>query len=134
VTGHAIADLEGADAELVFHEAIARGVELMPLSAYCFDRACRRQTALVLGFAAVRPELFDAGFERLAAAIDAARRSGRARTGSRGQGWACAVTSRPERLCRIESTISHQRPDASRFQGEGKLPTPAFGAVISNAP
>jgi GntR family transcriptional regulator/MocR family aminotransferase len=79
VTGlHAIADLEGADAELVFREAIARGVELMPLSAYCFDPRVPAANGLVLGFAAVRPELFDAGFERLAAAIDAARRAGRA--------------------------------------------------------
>jgi DNA-binding transcriptional MocR family regulator len=76
---HAIADLEGADAELVFHEARARGVELMPLSAYCFDPRLPAANALVLGFAAVRPELFDAGFERLASAIDAARRAGRAK-------------------------------------------------------
>ena len=76
---HAIADLEGADAELVFHEAMARGVELMPLSAYCFDPRVSSANGLVLGFASVRPELFDAGFERLAAAIDAARRAGRRR-------------------------------------------------------
>jgi DNA-binding transcriptional MocR family regulator len=63
----------------VFHEAMARGVELMPLSAYSFDPRVPAANGLVLGFAAVRPELFDAGFERLAAAIDAARRAGRRR-------------------------------------------------------
>ena len=61
--------------QLVFHEAVARGVEVMPLSAYCFDRRAPPVNGLVLGFAAVRPELFDAGFEALAAAIDAARRA-----------------------------------------------------------
>ena len=45
VTGlHAIADLEAADDELVFHEAMARGVELMPLSAYCSARGRQRPT------------------------------------------------------------------------------------------
>jgi GntR family transcriptional regulator / MocR family aminotransferase len=72
---HAVADLEAADAQMVFHEAAARGVEVMPLSAYYFDRRAPPVNGLVLGFAAVRPELFDAGFAALAAAIDAARRA-----------------------------------------------------------
>jgi GntR family transcriptional regulator/MocR family aminotransferase len=76
---HAIADLEDADDRLVFDEAMARGVEVMPLSAYCFDPRTPAANGLVLGFAAVRPDLFDAGFERLAAAIEAARRAGRGR-------------------------------------------------------
>ncbi len=76
---HAVADLEAADDDLVFHEAMARGVEVMPLSAYSFDPRAPAVNGLVLGFAAVRPDLFDAGFERLAAAIEAARRAGRRR-------------------------------------------------------
>jgi GntR family transcriptional regulator/MocR family aminotransferase len=69
---HAIADLEGADAGRVSREAAARGVEAAPLSAY-FARRGTRSNALVLGFAAVRPEAARRGMERLAAAIDAAR-------------------------------------------------------------
>jgi GntR family transcriptional regulator/MocR family aminotransferase len=69
---HAIADLEGADAARVSREAAARGVEATPLSAY-FARRGPRINALVLGFAAVRPEAARRGMERLAAAIEAAR-------------------------------------------------------------
>jgi GntR family transcriptional regulator / MocR family aminotransferase len=76
---HAVADLEDVDDGLVFREAMARGVELMPLSAYCCGAPTPATNGLVLGFAAVRPEMFDAAFERLAAAIEAARRAGRAR-------------------------------------------------------
>jgi GntR family transcriptional regulator / MocR family aminotransferase len=86
---HAVADLgvdaNGVDADdaAVFREAMARGVEVMPLSNFCFDRRSPPVRGLMLGFAAVRPELFDAGMERLAAAIEAARRkprSGRIRS------------------------------------------------------
>ena len=70
---HAIADLEGADAARVSREAAARGVEATPLSAY-FARRGTRSNALVLGFAAVRPEAARRGMERLAAAIEGARR------------------------------------------------------------
>jgi GntR family transcriptional regulator/MocR family aminotransferase len=70
---HAVADLEGVDADTVAEEAALRGVELMPLSAYFMSR--RRPTnALVLGFAAVRAAAIAAGVERLADAIEAARR------------------------------------------------------------
>ena len=64
-----------ADDDLVFHEAMARGVEAMPLSGSTAP-TCARQppTGFVLGFAAVRPDLFDAGMAALAAAIRAARR------------------------------------------------------------
>jgi GntR family transcriptional regulator/MocR family aminotransferase len=72
---HAIADLEGADAGRVSREAAARGVEATPLSAYYAGRG-RRANALVLGFAAVRPEAARRGMERLAAAIAAARLRG----------------------------------------------------------
>jgi GntR family transcriptional regulator/MocR family aminotransferase len=71
---HAIADLHGVDDQAAFREAIAHGVEVMPVSAYCFDRRRRPQQGLVLGFGSVRPELLDAGMRQLAAAIRAARR------------------------------------------------------------
>jgi GntR family transcriptional regulator/MocR family aminotransferase len=71
---HAVADLHGVDDQAVFREAIARGVELMPLSAYAFDRRRRPVQGLVLGFAATPADRFDAGMIALAAAIRAARR------------------------------------------------------------
>lgn len=70
---HAVADLAGADAEAVFQQAAQRRVEVMPLSAYCYGR-WRAPNALVLGFGGVRPDASEAGMERLASAIDAARR------------------------------------------------------------
>ena len=87
---HAVADLEEVGAEEVFREAFARGVELMPLSAYVFgrtpSRAKRRahdlDRALMLGFGAVRPDAIARGMERLAAAIDAVRRGSRAADGA----------------------------------------------------
>jgi GntR family transcriptional regulator/MocR family aminotransferase len=84
---HAVADLTAADDAAVFREAMARGVEVMPLSAYRFDRRSKAVNGLVLGFAAVRPELFDGGMEKLAAAIEAANRGGRRKSpGLRKQG------------------------------------------------
>jgi len=70
---HAIADLDGADARIVSREAAQRGVEATPLSAYYAGRDTPVD-ALVLGFAAVRPEAITRGMQQLAAAIDAARR------------------------------------------------------------
>src|SRR5688572_17449194 len=65
---HAVADLEGVDAESVCREAIARKLEVMPLSAYYFgDRPS--QNALVLGFGSVPPPVVHAGVAQLAAAI-----------------------------------------------------------------
>jgi GntR family transcriptional regulator / MocR family aminotransferase len=81
---HAVADLHGADDRVVFEEAWARGVEAMPLSAYSFDRRAQMTQALVLGFAPVRPELMNGAMERLAAAIEAARRRARRRRGRPG--------------------------------------------------
>jgi GntR family transcriptional regulator/MocR family aminotransferase len=78
---HAVVSLELADDVLVFEEARARGVEVMPLSAYRLDRRASAASGLLLGFAAVRPDLIDAGMRRLAAAIEAARRAGRAGRG-----------------------------------------------------
>jgi GntR family transcriptional regulator/MocR family aminotransferase len=74
---HAVADLVDADADRVFEKAAARGVEVMPLSAYYFGRA-QAPSALVLGFGGARADSIAAGMERLAAAIDDARPSGRA--------------------------------------------------------
>ncbi len=71
---HAVADLAGVAAVRVFEEAAARGVEVMPLSAYFFGRT-RAPDALVLGFGAVRPDSMDRGMQRLADAIEAARRA-----------------------------------------------------------
>jgi GntR family transcriptional regulator/MocR family aminotransferase len=70
---HALAELDGVDAERVSEEAAARGVEATPLSAYLAGRR-RALNALVLGFGAVRPEASRRGMERLAMAIAAARR------------------------------------------------------------
>jgi GntR family transcriptional regulator/MocR family aminotransferase len=75
---HAVFDLPDADERLVAREARARGVEVMPLSAYCFDRRVPSTNAIVLGFGAASPHRLDAGMERLAAAIDVARRTRRA--------------------------------------------------------
>ncbi|MGH9162776.1 MAG: PLP-dependent aminotransferase family protein [Vicinamibacteraceae bacterium] len=70
---HAVADLDDVEADNVFDEAAARGVEVMPLSAYCMERASAAN-GLVLGFGAVRGDELARGMERLGAAIDAAKR------------------------------------------------------------
>ena len=70
---HAVADLAGVDDARLCQEARARGVEVMPLSAYCFDRRGPATQGLVLGFGAIRPEFFDDGMRKLAAAIDGVR-------------------------------------------------------------
>jgi GntR family transcriptional regulator/MocR family aminotransferase len=80
---HAVGDLDGVDADRVFHEAAARGVELAPLSHYYLGRPRSiadthgSTNAIVLGFASVRPEALRRGMEQLAAAIDAAARAER---------------------------------------------------------
>ena len=71
---HAIADVPGVDDHAAFRAAAARGIEVMPLSAYAFDPRRRPAQGLLLGFAAVPPDLFDTGMQKLAAAIRAARR------------------------------------------------------------
>jgi GntR family transcriptional regulator/MocR family aminotransferase len=71
---HAVADLDGVDARMLFREAAARGVEVMPLSAYHLGRS-RSDNALVLGFGGVGPDGIARGMERLAAAIEAVRRA-----------------------------------------------------------
>jgi len=84
---HVVADLADADASRVFEEAAARGVEVMPLSAYVLGRG-RSDNALVLGFGSVRPEMLRAGVERLAAAIDAAGRAAPIRSAALRSGLA----------------------------------------------
>ncbi len=103
---HAVADLEGADAERVAHEAAARKIEVMPLSYYYVgggegsgygyrdddadvangsDLAPpglgERPNALVLGFGSVPPNVIRTKMAHLAAAIDAARGKGPLRDG-----------------------------------------------------
>jgi GntR family transcriptional regulator / MocR family aminotransferase len=73
---HALADLDGVDAERVSREAAARGVEAAPVSAYFAGRA-GALNGLVLGFGAVRPEAARRAMEALAAAIEAAQVRGR---------------------------------------------------------
>jgi len=69
---HAVADLDGVDEERVCEEAAARGIEVAPLGMYFFGR--RTATGLLLGFASTPPDVLRRGMERLADAIDAARR------------------------------------------------------------
>jgi GntR family transcriptional regulator/MocR family aminotransferase len=76
---HAVADLDAADAGAVARAAAPRGIEVAPVAAYC-ARPERAPNALVLGFAAVRPDLLRVGAERLAAAIADARAQARPRT------------------------------------------------------
>jgi GntR family transcriptional regulator/MocR family aminotransferase len=71
---HAVADLTEGDDDRVAREAIARGVEAMPLSMYASaPTGATRANGLVLGFAPIRPEDAADGMRRLAASIDAAR-------------------------------------------------------------
>jgi GntR family transcriptional regulator/MocR family aminotransferase len=70
---HAVAEVVDADTRRVCEAAASRGVEVMPLSAYYFGRA-HAPNALVLGFGGARADSIEDGMERLAAAIDAARR------------------------------------------------------------
>src|SRR6185436_12903796 len=67
---HAVADVYGATAARVFDEAMQRGVEVMPLSAYALDPS-HGDNALALGFGAVTPERIRTGMQDLAAAIEA---------------------------------------------------------------
>jgi GntR family transcriptional regulator/MocR family aminotransferase len=74
---HAVLDLHDLDERDVTREAFARGVEVMPLSAYHFALRGRATNALVLGFAAVPPDRINSAMERLAAAIDTVRKTTR---------------------------------------------------------
>jgi DNA-binding transcriptional MocR family regulator len=70
---HAVADLEGLNAEAVWREASSRNIESMPLSAYFVDRA-RAACSLLLGFGSISPPAIRAGVSQLTLAIDAVRR------------------------------------------------------------
>jgi GntR family transcriptional regulator / MocR family aminotransferase len=74
---HIVADVDGADANVVLQEALARDVEVMPLSWYFVGRPARDANGLVLGFS-LPPEALTKGMERLAAAVEAAARKGSA--------------------------------------------------------
>jgi GntR family transcriptional regulator / MocR family aminotransferase len=68
---HAVADLAGVSDDAVAREALARGVEAMPLSLYFTTPPTAN--GLLFGFGAVRPEDSAEGMRRLAASIDAVR-------------------------------------------------------------
>ena len=69
---HAVADLDGIDDERVCEEARERGIEVAPLHTYYLGR--RPTNGLLLGFASTTPDSLRRGMERLAEAIEAARR------------------------------------------------------------
>jgi GntR family transcriptional regulator/MocR family aminotransferase len=73
---HAVADLEGVDAESVCREAAARNLEVMPLSEYYFGEQ-PAHNALVLGFGSVPAPALHAGVAQLAAAIGQVEREQR---------------------------------------------------------
>lgn len=68
---HAVVDVIGASAERVHAEALARGIESMPLAAYYVGDG-PRPNALLLGFAAVSPAAIRAGVTCLARIVEAA--------------------------------------------------------------
>lgn len=70
---HVVADLEGVAEDRVTQEAMARGVEVTPLSTFYSSRTIPPR-GLVLGFGAVSPDALRRGVQRLAEAIEAARR------------------------------------------------------------
>ena len=70
---HAVADLAGVDAADLVRQSAARAIEMTPLSTY-FMRPHRATNAVVLGFAAVRPDAIRSATEKVAEAIDAVRR------------------------------------------------------------
>jgi GntR family transcriptional regulator / MocR family aminotransferase len=72
---HAVADLLTGDDALVAREALERGIETMPLSAYYSTRTNSSASGLVLGFGSVPPRVVSESVKRLAAAIEAATRS-----------------------------------------------------------
>jgi GntR family transcriptional regulator/MocR family aminotransferase len=70
---HAVVDIaQDVDLDRLVVEAVAHGVELMPLAAYFLERATAPR-AIVLGFGAVDAHAIRHGMENLARAIDASR-------------------------------------------------------------
>jgi GntR family transcriptional regulator/MocR family aminotransferase len=84
---HLVADLDGVDATDVANEAMARGVETMPLSAYATPGQ-KPPNALVLGLGAVPPDMLVRGAQTLAEAIHEVRRRSRARPAPRARAHA----------------------------------------------
>jgi GntR family transcriptional regulator/MocR family aminotransferase len=78
---HAVADFIGVHAADVVRECTARGVEVNPLSAYFMSRQ-KPPNAIALGFASVRPDAITSGTEKMAEAIEAARRRRKLRSGA----------------------------------------------------
>ena len=76
---HAAADLLIGDDAMVSREALARGIETMPLSAYYSMRTTASTNGLLLGFGSVPPRVVTESVKRLAAVIEVAtaRRSQR---------------------------------------------------------
>ena len=74
---HAVADLKIGDASCVCGEALERGIETMPLSAYYSRRQPSTANGLVLGFGSVAPRLVIESVKRLAVAIEVAARPGK---------------------------------------------------------
>jgi GntR family transcriptional regulator/MocR family aminotransferase len=76
VTGlHAVADLLMGDDASVSREALARGIETMPLSGYYSKRTASSANGLVLGFGSVPPRVVTESVKRLAAVIEVATAS-----------------------------------------------------------
>jgi GntR family transcriptional regulator/MocR family aminotransferase len=69
---HAVADLLVGDDASVSREALAQGIETMPLSAYYSTRKAASANGLVLGFGSVPPKVVTESVKRLAAAIEVA--------------------------------------------------------------
>jgi GntR family transcriptional regulator/MocR family aminotransferase len=91
---HAVVDVAlDVDLDRLVVEAVAHGVELMPLSAYFLERAAASR-AIVLGFSAVDPAAIDRGMQNLMRAIDASRVAPKGR----------AVTNRSRATTRVAPT------------------------------
>jgi GntR family transcriptional regulator / MocR family aminotransferase len=71
---HTVGKLEGVTGEQVYERAVARDVDVTPLSPYWLSRERQTWDGLLLGFGAVRPESIRDGMRRLAEAIEVAQR------------------------------------------------------------
>jgi GntR family transcriptional regulator/MocR family aminotransferase len=67
---HAVVDLRAGEAASVSREALARGIEAMPLSRYYVRDRAESANALVLGFGCVPPRVIIESVKRLAAVIE----------------------------------------------------------------
>jgi GntR family transcriptional regulator/MocR family aminotransferase len=69
---HAVADVLAGNDAIIAREALERGIETMPLSAYYSKRTNSSANGLVLGFGSVPPRVVTESMKRLAAAIEVA--------------------------------------------------------------